>query len=443
MKRSRKREKTSNKRRKTINLPEICIEDDYGGELDQLSTSLIQFPPSVVDDDSDTSDELPQVLSKVKSEKIMKGDLVWVKHNVKNCYWPSYVKSVEGTKISIYFISYNKFTKGERSWKYNIKSKKIKRFDDGDYKLMVEAGRRHYNKINDENGLALFNNAVDLAETYSLERCKDLLKDEKDILKYFNSNGFSVCYEQCLEEHRGGGGEGVVTPGVSMTPSDPSTPDNCMTPCDPAAPVDPTTPTDPTIPKDPATPDNLVTPNDPVTPCDPLTPGNPTKRKIPDNPSLKYFNRRNEKIVCYITEGKCDKTMVKVFNQEQKSPRMKSYLRKWGKLPGESRGKDLDYVYFEDEKQLKVVCDYLGKFVADNCGKLSLIESDDLIFRVLLPEATIESISKVQRRKPSDAEKIYTRGYKGRMVTFDPCLTSPLTEDDETKMKRRIKNFAF
>ncbi|XP_078495402.1 uncharacterized protein LOC100187136 [Ciona intestinalis] len=440
MKRSRKRDKTSNKRRKTINLPEICIEDDYGGELDQLSTSLIQFPPSVVDDDSDTSDELPQVLSKVKLEKIMKGDLVWVKHNVKDCYWPSYVKSVEGTKISIYFISYNKFTKGERSWKYNIKSKKIKRFDDGDYKLMVEDGRRHYNKINDENGLTLFNNAVDLAETYSLERSKDLLKDEKDVFKYFSSNGFSVCYEQCIEEHRGEGGKGAEE---AATPGNPATPGVSMTPSDPAAPINPATPTDPTTPKDPATPDNLVTHNDPVTPGEPMTPNNPTTRKVPDNPSLKYFNRRNEKIVCYITEGKCDKTMVRIFKQEQKSLRMNSYLRKWGKLPGESREKDLNYVYFEDEKQLKAVCDYLGKFVADNCGKLSLIESDDLIFRVFLPEATIESISKVQRRKPSDAEKIYTRGYKGRMVTFDPCLTSPLTKDDETTMKRRIRNFVF
>uniref|UniRef100_H2YAX4 MUM1-like PWWP domain-containing protein n=1 Tax=Ciona savignyi TaxID=51511 RepID=H2YAX4_CIOSA len=141
-------DKISNKRRKTINLPDLDVSDFVFHETTN-SNSFNDFPmkfePKVESDDED----LPEAIlnSGHNDERIKKGDILWVKHNAKYCYWPAYVKAVMGQKVSIYYISFHKFTQGEKALKFNLRSKKIKRFNCKEHKSLLEAGRKHCEEV--------------------------------------------------------------------------------------------------------------------------------------------------------------------------------------------------------------------------------------------------------------------------------------------------------
>nr|CAB3263053.1 uncharacterized protein LOC100187136 [Phallusia mammillata] len=417
-------------------LPEVFF-DEQDLNLDSFAeTSLLDESVLLADNSNQsTSDEdldLPEGLMSLQDEQdaIKSGDVVWVKHDAKDCFWPAYVKEASGKHIKVFYICYNRFAKGERTFKFAANSKRVKTFCSVNNITLIEDGRENTRLYDEKQPVgfgpdgrfAAFNKAVNLAETYILEQGNQRFANEQDVFDFFQSDGVSLCHQKCVEEQKT-----VVPPQCTIKP------------CQPPTHL-------PTMPlKTDLTTHNVSVPT--AVHCEAeITPKRSRSRTAFSSESfLHSFNNRNTDIVSFIIDGQCSKHLKSVLDGSTFSMRMEQYLKRWpkGSSTPVTTIRFTDIPYFEDEQQLQEVCSYLNEFIGRcsiNCN--GIVQQDDLLFTVLLPEASIYAISKVRRRKITVAEKMYMQGCKMQRRGSDPQLNRPLTEEERFSVQRRISGLA-
>lgn len=477
------------RKRKRRTLPDL--QNDSNPEVDDVSSkdTASNDVDSVVFDTSanvsDASGELEEdldlsqnyLIKKESSRKLplrAKG-LIWVKHNKKDCFWPCYIKSVSRTKISVFFIGWSTLEKDKKGYNYSIKSKRLKEFNAENKTLLVEQGRKI---ISDpcwkhQCGLGAFNKAVELSVAYLLEMEKfpSYFQNEQDIFDYFNTNGDSFYQKKYFEEcekkvlvsdtdpfttiasksditsiSNGCPNHGIATPILTFNNSDKTAPTDATIHCDKMR-------CNELNPNDGEFDTNLNSDNSIVlTPPSSSTSEKPKRRRSSLSMARKLllkdnFIEQSIELVDCILSGNCDDYIKGIINGTEFSERLVEFYEKWdwsscGLNPKPKKLKH-EGIYFEDDNQSQEVLNYLNNLVERYHQTWNHVRKQDFLFHVLLPEATICSISKIKRRSMQKANKLFKEGFPfNNDLHSGQSFEKPLTEDERNLIERRNERLA-
>ncbi|CAK8678096.1 unnamed protein product [Clavelina lepadiformis] len=482
-------EDTKRKRRKGRTLPDLEDDplltiphpldyDEYAAgnmpssNFDGGESSSHTLPSSVFDIESSFNDSMldenisDEDLESLESilrcpvikENLKAGDLAWIKHSRSTCFWPAYIKSVSNKKALAFYVGYSKFTKKEKAFSYNIKSKRIKRFYTNDYNEIVEQGKKHCKESDEKkriedpsNGeLSAFTKAIDLAESYVNHRKKGNLSKVEDIFEFFNTNGLSLCYKQCLEENKKLMYSRLPTPPLTNDSKHENTKDqsaasNQQFSCSQTQLISESNTLNIHDDASEACENKDETHSDMASlVCGAIATANRlSKQEKQNNKILALFNQRNMKIVKFILDGKCDSCLLNILQRKTPSRRMDALVSKWETGSVKRKKGHTENSYFEDSQQFETVCTHLSNFIKERAKNVTgIVECGDLLFDVFLPESIIYSIHKVQRRNLKSAEKMYTKGCQVKAIKDDPLLNRPLTDEQRSLMNYKLKDFA-
>ena len=451
------------------------IESMYGLNSHELGNS------SVHEEDLDLSQNYFNQEKSERHAEFKRNGLVWVKHGKRknDCFWPSFVKSISKTKISVFFIYFSTFGKTEKAYTYNIKSNRLKEFNAENKKILVEEGTR---KLSDPRFKQLydpstFKKAVELSVSYLIEMEKNPcdFQNEQDIFDFFNTQGESFYEKKYFEE---GARNRKAKHKISnkLSPNALLNQNICKTP----GKSRPDTAISVVQSSETANQKQLDSPaksckellmlygtnSSPLGKCTPnksrpnsmdkntLYPSSPEKLGRHDSDlsvsrrllsSFNFIKQSSELVDC-IVSGKCDDYLTGLFTGTEFSQRLVEFYEKWdwGSKDLLPKPKKLNHsdIYFEDDAQSQEVLKYLNKFIERYYKSWNHVRKQDCVFHVLLPEATICSIAKTKRRTMPKAEKLFKEGCRFNELRTTIMLDKPLTEEERNVIKQQNRRLA-
>jgi len=176
-------------------------------QADEIKTEEIKEDPKT-NDFSSTDYVRPPKLSqnKSKAKKFKQGEIIWMRHSSKDCFWPAYIKSIRSKKLHLLFVEYNKFTKNEKTFSITKSSKKIKEFFENKNDCFEEGKEFHTSQKENHFGTTLnqFTNAVRLASLYMCQFSMNRLQSLEESMRFFETKGveyYQKLYNQYLSSN--------------------------------------------------------------------------------------------------------------------------------------------------------------------------------------------------------------------------------------------------
>ncbi|XP_039623065.1 uncharacterized protein si:dkey-127k13.1 isoform X2 [Polypterus senegalus] len=332
-----------------------------------LTESLIDT--SVVEDEEkeEEEEELPSIFLE-KSCPIAEGACVWCKFR-KYPFWPALVKSVnhKNKKASIVFVEQLLTDKNRKGLCVSLRT--LKPFDCDEKETFINTARETYDRAIDFCVALIDDYIIRIGGRAFSGSFTDYCTSEisHPVRKEFHQGHDTLTFPSCL----------IQAECDDTTESQPG--DSC---------------------------------------CEQLT----QKKLLPDR-SKAARNKANQKLVQFIvkTHG-VEKHLQAIIAGKKHSKWLMEYLKP-------SRFLKWVDTYLEDESQLWEVLNYLKSFVAGVQGRSQLlVDNNELIFNVLLPEAVIFAISAVDRISIEKAEEKYNKGPDiSARADFDFCHKEELT----------------
>ncbi|KAI4894940.1 hypothetical protein NFI96_015621 [Prochilodus magdalenae] len=339
------------------------VSSDLSIELSPLKEpEMINHSPSFQDDEEEDEEELPSFLQQTndKPSSIREGLCVWCKLR-KYPYWPAMVKSVnhKNKKASIIFIDNLLFDKKRIRKGFTVSLRTLKPFDCKESDEFVDICKRQ------ENYGAAITWSLELISDYRIRiGCGSF---SGSFIEYFTddiscpvrrrypegSSELAFPSQQLLNEEE----DGEVEPAEELDEEENQQPDEGT-----------------------------------------------SKKLLPDR-SQAARNRANERLVDFIVKKRgAERRLMAVISGQEPSKFLQAL---------QSCSRAVGGLYLEDEEQVDKVYSYLHKLCEDAVKTSTGVENTDrirFILDVLLPEAIICAISKVDRMPLDKAEEKYWQG---------------------------------